>query len=239
MQRFASIAATLLLHGLFLQPMLLGSHASKRPIPEQSGPGSIAVSSDDGNYMTLVMVNLPSDSDSHVTESLSSVGAAEVDLPIQVASDNPAPLLAPEQFEQEEASEEAAHTAGDPAIQSLLFGRYTSQIDARIQRAWRKPRSPVNERSPGDAFECQVRIAQDAAGNVTEIELMQCEGTTEWQMSLVRAIQRASPLPAPPSPTVFSNVLTLSFEGRPFKPGYREDEYEPRPTSVARTNLAQ
>jgi hypothetical protein len=45
-------------------------------------------------------------------------------------------------------------------------------------------------------------------------------------MSLVRAIQRASPLPAPPTPTVFTNALTLSFEAKAYGPGAREDEYE-------------
>jgi hypothetical protein len=232
MNRFAAIAATLLLHWLLLQPMRLGSQASTRPVPDQSGPGASATSSDDGNFMTLVMVNLPSQSEAQVAEHVSSKGAAEPDLLIQVASDNPAPLLAPEQFEAIEVSEEAAHTAGDPAVQSLLFGRYTQQIDARIQRAWRKPRSALNAGSADEAFECQARISQDAQGNVIEIELVQCNGSTAWQMSLVRAIQRASPLPAPPSPTVFSNALTLSFEGRAFVPGYREDEYEP-PAAIA------
>jgi len=187
--------------------------------------------------MTLVMVSMPSEPDSSVTEDVSSLGVAESDLFIRVASQDPAPLLEPEQFEREaKVSEDAARTAGDPAIQSLLFGRYTAQIDARVQRAWRKPRSSLGTKG---IFACQARITQDASGHVTEIELMHCDGGTAWQRSLVRAIQRASPLPAPPSPTVFSNVLTLSFEGRAFKPGYREDEYEPRATSVARTNFMQ
>jgi hypothetical protein len=237
MYRAAAIVASLLVHWLILQPLLLGAHATERPPREQSGPGASATSLDEVNYVSLVMVSMPSEADSSVTEDVSSLGVAESDLFIQVASQDPAPLLEPEQFELEaEPSEDAAQTVGDPAIQSLLFGRYTAQIDARVQRAWRKPRSSIAAK---EIFACQARITQDAAGNVTEIELMHCDGSTPWQMSLVRAIQRASPLPAPPSPTVFSNVLTLSFEGRAFKSGYREDEYEPRATSVARTNFTQ
>jgi len=197
--------------------------------------------------MTLVMVNLPSNSESSLEENISSAGVAELNLTIQIASSDPAPLLEPNQFESQDVDEEAAHTAGDPAIQSKLFGSYTSQIDARIERAWRKPRSPIappTKDAQGhihhkDVFTCRARISQDRDGSVTEVELMQCDGSPEWQMSLVNAIQRASPLPSPPSPTVFTNVLTLSFEGRAYVPGYREDEYEPRAVEVARTSFAQ
>lgn len=239
MYRAAAIFASLLLHWLILQPLMLGSHAAKRPPREESGPGANVSSADDTNYMTLIMVSMPSASELSATENVASSAVAESDLFIQIASQDPAPLLEPEQFESEsEVSEAAARTAGDPALQSLLFGRYAAQIDSRVQRAWRKPRSPVNEQRSSDTFECHARISQDAVGNVTEIELMQCEGTTEWQMSLVRAIQRASPLPAPPSPTVFTNALTLTFEGRAYGPGSREDEYEPRSAEVARVSLA-
>ena len=227
--------------------MLLGSSSAKRPPPEESGPGASAASSDDSNYMTLVMLNLPSESQFTSESEYASVGVAQSDSPIQVASADPAPLPEPDPFEAEEIDDAAAHTAGDPAIQSKLFGSYTSQIDARIQRAWRKPRSeiaPPTKDADGrlhrrETFPCQARIAQDAGGNVTEVELIQCDGSSEWQMSLVNAIQRASPLPAPPSPTVFTNVLTLFFEGKAYVPGYREDEYEPIAPPVARTNFLQ
>lgn len=227
--------------------MLLGSHAAVRPSPEESGPGASAAFSDDANYMTLVMVNMASNSESEITESFASAGAAESELLIQVASADPAPLLEPSQFEQEEVSEEAPHAGGDPVMQSLMFGRYTERIDARIQRSWRKPRTPIapptlfaeDRAPPKKVFQCQARISQDMSGNVTEVELMQCDGSSEWQMSLVQAIQSASPLPPPPVPTVFSNVLTLSFEARAYVPGYREDEYEPRSVEVARTSYGQ
>jgi hypothetical protein len=197
--------------------------------------------------MTLVMVNMSSASETSVFEDIASAGVAPSDSFIQVASGNPAPLLKPDQFETEDVDEEAAHTAGDPATQSKLFGSYTSQIDARIRRAWLKPRGAISSTTidaqsrahQTDTFSCNARITQDNEGNVSEIELMQCDGSSEWQISLVNAIQRASPLPSPPSPTVFTNVLTLSFEGKAYKAGYREDEYEPGPGEVTRARLAQ
>jgi hypothetical protein len=224
---------------------LLGVHSSAKPPEVQTGPGASAISNDDGNYMTLVMVNMASNAEQSDKEEISSAGVDQSDVLTQIASSNPAPLLEPNQFESDENDEKAVHTAGDPAIQAKLFGSYTSQIDARIRRAWRKPRSaiaPPTLNSEGRAYQkktftCNARITQDQDGNVTEVELMQCDGSTDWQMSLVNAIQRASPLPAPPSQSVFTNVLTMSFEGRAYVPGSREDEYEPSSAAVARATL--
>lgn len=183
--------------------------------------------------MNLVIVHLPKVDEASVAEKIASRGAVLTNPVIQIASPDPASLLDPIAATEAESGE-AALTAGDPAMQSMLFGRYTNQINARIQRAWRKPRGPIegeldshNERAETHTtFRCQARISQDGVGNVTEVELTQCNGTPEWQLSLVRAIQRSSPLPAPPSPTVFTNALTLAFEGRAYTPGSREDEYE-------------
>lgn len=245
--RTVGLAASLLLHLLCIQHVMLGSAPAKKPAPEDGGPGASAMANDDGNAMTLVMVNMPSESQESPEEDISSAGSAESDLMIQVASSDPAPLLAPEQFESDEVDEDASAKAGDPAIQSKLFGSYTSQIDARIQRAWQKPRTPIwaADKNSKDGlrektfFSCQARISQDIHGSVTEVELLDCDRDPEWQMSLVNAIQRASPLPAPPSPTVFTNTLTLYFEGRTYTPGYREDEYEQASSQVALTGYSR
>ena len=183
--------------------------------------------------MSLVIVHLPGPSDESFTESVSSRGEAVSNPIIQIVSPDATPSFEIPEPSLLDESGEAPLTAGDPALQSMLFGRYTGQIDARIRRAWRKPRSPVTHgatsNSPvdsSDSFRCQARISQDDIGNVTEIELQSCNGTPEWQLSLVKAIQRASPLPAPPSPTVFTNALTLSFDARPYTPGVTEEGFE-------------
>jgi len=48
-------------------------------------------------------------------------------------------------------------------------------------------------------------------GEVQEVTLQRCNDDPTWQVSLVQAIQRASPLSAPPNEDVFSDVITLSF----------------------------
>ncbi len=193
--------------------------------------------------MTLVILHVPGPSDSAVAMDLASRGSALANPVIQIISPDPNPSYEMPELAVLDESGEAPVTAGDPARQSMLFGRYTGQINARIQRAWRKPRTPVHEASESTAtspaaietFQCQVRIVQAEDGGVKEIEFMQCTGSSAWQVSLVRAIQQASPLPAPPDPGVFTSQLILSFEAKSFLPGYREDEYEPAP-AVARTS---
>jgi hypothetical protein len=69
-------------------------------------------------------------------------------------------------------------------------------------------------------------VVQDARGNVEEILLPNCNGSADWQQSLVSAVRQASPLPAPPDQKVFSKSITLQFAGFAYRPGYPTDDYE-------------
>jgi hypothetical protein len=114
-------------------------------------------------------------------------------------------------------------TAADAVRLSKLYGQYVGQISSRIERAWQRPRTPIG----APAFSCQVRIVQDTMGNVREATLVQCNGDARWQSSLVRAIQSASPLPAPPDPDVSSSTLHMAFNGESYSPEKSADQYEP------------
>jgi hypothetical protein len=122
-------------------------------------------------------------------------------------------------------------TVADAARLSKMYGRYVGQITARVDRAWLRPRTAIGAPS----FSCEVRITQDGSGNVTELMLAQCNGDSRWQLSLVQAIQSASPLPAPPDPDVFTRTLHLAFSADPYSPESPTDQYEPE----ARARLAQ
>ena len=52
-------------------------------------------------------------------------------------------------------------------------------------------------------------------------------------MSLANAVQSASPLPAPPDPSVFADALTLSFDSEPFHSGRSGEGFEPERVQVA------
>lgn len=227
--RLLGICGTLVLHAVYLQAIGLGASVSSLPRPEQeNGPGASSIVSS-GEFMTLVMVNLPGTSRSEMSLDIASRGIAEMNAAVQIASPDPTPLFSMPEDSQESSDGAADFTAGDPAVQSMLFGRYTGQINARIERAWQHSRPAVVAAATSEAevvegqaaaahhggtFRCTTRIVQDADGYVKEIELVNCNGTIAWQQSLVHAIQRASPLPAPPSPTVFTKVLMLTFEDR-------------------------
>lgn len=237
----------LVLHAMLFQAASLGARAAKPRTPQETGPGASAIVSGADLTMTLVFVHLPGVAHSDMLEELASRGDAAANAAIQVISPDPTPAFDIEAEADADMTSEALQSVGDPATRSLLFGRYTGQINARIERAWLKPRSAVAaeaeaDRSANDAsssnegrelFRCTARISQDAHGNVKEVELMRCNGTLAWQQSLVNAIQGASPLPAPPSPTVFTNALTLTFEGRQYAPGMSEHRYEPAHRELA------
>ena len=71
---------------------------------------------------------------------------------------------------------------GDENGHALMFGLYLGQVSARIQRAWIRPRSPVE----GGSFACRVQIAQSMSGAVQEVTLQQCNGDLRWMTATSR-----------------------------------------------------
>lgn len=103
------------------------------------------------------------------------------------------------------------------------YGRYLNQIRARIDRAWERPRSAIG----APLFQCQVQVDQDGTGEVQEVTLLDCNGGAKWQMSLVHAIQAASPLPAPSDAAVFVHHVLLQFRAMAYSRGQPAELYEP------------
>jgi TonB C terminal len=206
------------IHVLVLSVTLLGSSASKTRSPELHGPGASAIAADAEPTMTVVFLQMPGISSEQDVEAVASHGTTPQDSTLTTASPDPTPAADLSKADHDEHSP-ASVDAGDPAARAALFGLYSGQIDARIKRAWRRPRSPItvsnenpilasmhaaaNNDSKADekideVFRCQVRLYQDNQGNIKEVELMSCNGSRAWQQSLLTAINHASPLPAPP-----------------------------------------
>jgi hypothetical protein len=114
------------------------------------------------------------------------------------------------------SGEEAADRDAEMMARVKFAGIYESQVRARIERAWELP-SDSNDEA---AFSCLVLIHQNRDGRVREVELVsaKCEGSPATQMSLVRAIQAASPLPAPPHPSVFVDRFSLVLRASAVNP---------------------
>jgi hypothetical protein len=228
------LAGTLLLHSLVLQTVVLGSRAHKTP-PEIQNPGSSLSQSAAKPAETLVFVDLPNtvNTDNLMVDALALARAAIKDTPIAVTPPDPPPLLTIEILALNDDKDSQSSDSGDGTERARLFGIYTGQIQARIERIWRRPRTPVEEGSDSamtansvDYFHCQVQIVQDSIGNVQEVLLPNCHGSVAWQRSLILAIQQASPLPAPPSTSVFSHSISLNFLGLSYVAGGPEDDYE-------------
>jgi hypothetical protein len=116
----------------------------------------------------------------------------------------------------------------------VQYGRYLGQIQARIERAWLRPRGAIG----APIFQCQVQVDQDGVGRVQEVMLLECNGGSPWQLSLVHAIELASPLPAPSDPAVFVHHILLEFRAVAYSPGASAQLYEP-PLSAVPTRDAE
>ena len=117
----------------------------------------------------------------------------------------------------------AANGSDERVERSQVYGLYISQIEAQIDRAWLRPRTPLDV----PLFSCRARIAQDSSGNVREVTLELCTADARWQQSLIRAIELASPLPPPSDPSVFVSVLRISFEAASYSSTAPPEKYEP------------
>ncbi len=123
----------------------------------------------------------------------------------------------------EAADGELIKARGDTPEGALMYSRHMGQITARIERAWIRPRSSTGS----GQFKCRVEIEQDGRGNVEKVTPQECNADSIWRLSLVHAIQAASPLPVPPDPAVYRKSMILEFESPSLEAGGREEGFEP------------
>lgn len=222
----AGITGTALLHTLFVLTFFVDlSLPSHRP--NRSGAGASAAASPDEPLMTVVFINevsppAPNQLLPIEPKDLASRGIEPPDLPVVVFSPDPSPA-AQSDAKSDAPDSSAPEAVGDQAQHDLLYGRYLGQVQARIERAWMRPRSEIG----APQFSCRARIAQDRTGNVVDIALDHCNGTPRWQQSLVSAIRTASPLPAPPDPSVYADRLWLNFHSEGLRPDGSAQGFEP------------
>lgn len=91
------------------------------------------------------------------------------------------------------------------AVNSGALADYIAQLQARIQRVWNRPGNVA----PG--LDCTVYITQVPGGTVTSAKLGECNGDDAVRESILAAVYRASPLPAPSNPDLFDRNLKVPF----------------------------
>ncbi|MBS0377375.1 MAG: cell envelope integrity protein TolA [Proteobacteria bacterium] len=99
------------------------------------------------------------------------------------------------------AAEEGARARAGPALAS-----WQAKIAAAITHAWQRP----DTARPG--IECVLKVTQVPGGQVTNVEIGQCNGDAAVRESIQTAVYRASPLPAPPDPAIFDRNLVINFK---------------------------
>jgi hypothetical protein len=191
---------TTVLHGVFLVTLISSAAVSEHhQSKELAGSSS---STDEGSSTTMILLQLPSFQNSSEAMSLSAEAQAAADLMAQLLDSLEPPSLP--DFEQPDTDQAAPVQAGfDPTQHARLLAGYMEQVSARITRGWIRPRGSIEE----GAFNCVVNIEQNDEGAVRSVELIQCNGDTRWQLSLVQAIERATPLSAAPHPDVFARQV--------------------------------
>jgi len=226
-----SAGISVLLHLLVIGAAVSGWSGHRFHRPPQLGVGATAVASDTEPAMTLLLLDesgIGARKDEPQEEQVASRGSTTNPY-MKVASLDPTPGSTQKDTSDHKDQSAADESASDQLGAARLFGLYMGQIQARIERAWLKPRTALSSA----AFDCHVQISQSKQGEVLEVTLRECNGDTKWQISLVNAIERASPLPAPPDPAVFTDALRLSFRSEGFIPGENEEGFEPPERTVA------
>lgn len=228
--RALGLVGTLLLHGIVVVTAATGSGRHKVHQPDSLEAGFISPV-ESAERMELVTINTTATIDMGLAGQIAALSPS-IEAP-EYSVANPDLVSVSDIADNDDALgvPNAASDAGDATQRALMFGRYTGQISARIERAWIRPRTPVMDGSlvaartsakggtAGDIFTCRVQIRQDAEGNVREVLLLNCPGTEDWRHSLVVAIYQSSPLPAPPVPSVFESKLAMTFEAHTFREG--------------------
>lgn len=210
--RVAGIAATVLLHMLITSSLMFGGGAQQKRQTVIDGTPTASWSSRGEQTESMILLDLSAIDSSDSDDSQAPSSAEELAISDDVsglvlAASQPIP---PREIQIEDDAgedDESAEAAGDPKGQAQLFGKYTGQISARVERMWVRPNVPLD----GGRFDCSARVGQDRQGKVLSVSLQDCSASEAWRHSLTSAILQASPLSAPPEPLPFAEILTLNF----------------------------
>jgi colicin import membrane protein len=100
---------------------------------------------------------------------------------------------------------EAAEEEGAAAARSGVVDEYRSLLSQAIERSWIRPPSAKA------GLECTLFVSQAPGGTVIDVKLGACNGDQSVRESIVNAVYRASPLPAPRDPRAFERRLEIVF----------------------------
>jgi colicin import membrane protein len=99
----------------------------------------------------------------------------------------------------------AAEAEQQAAVNAGLLDQYVRLIENRIEGKWVRPLSA----KPG--LDCVVNVVQLPTGDVVDVRVGSCNGDDAVVRSIEAAVRLASPLPKPPTPSLFERNLNVRF----------------------------
>lgn len=218
------LAATVLLHSLLFAVAIWGGGGQERhPRPPDAIGAGANTGKDEGQpgERRILVLLTPDIVDAQPLQPAPRLPELELAQPsiLEITGKDALPLPP---IEIDLQGEEAIDQDADLMARAKFAGIYESQVRARIERAWELPQDLASE----PEFSCLVQIRQRNDGRVTEVSLAldQCHGSAAMQMSLARAIQAASPLPAPPHPSAFVDRFSMIFRAGTLRPPSQSDQ---------------
>ena len=101
---------------------------------------------------------------------------------------------------------EAAEEEGAMAMaRSGIVDEYRTLLSQAVERSWIRPPSAKA------GLECTLYVSQAPGGTVVDVKLGTCNGDQSVRESIVNAVYRASPLPAPRDSRAFERRLEIVF----------------------------
>ena len=120
-----------------------------------------------------------------------------------------AAALAAEEAALREAERKRAEAEARARLQAQLAplrDEYMAAIVARIQGNWERPIGAQNNQR------ARLLVRQARGGFITEVKMLRCEGTEAFCRSVLDAVWRSDPLPAPPRDELFDEELEVEFD---------------------------
>lgn len=112
------------------------------------------------------------------------------------------------ELQREIAVEERARDAR----MASLMQQYQALIQQKVYANWAVPPSVT------DSTRCVVTVQEVPGGDVTNAQVLQCNGDDAVKQSVVTAVYKSSPLPPPPDPSLFLREFQLTFKKQDSQP---------------------
>jgi colicin import membrane protein len=100
----------------------------------------------------------------------------------------------------------AEEEEGAALARAGVVDEYRAVLVQAIERNWIRPPSARA------GLSCTLYVTQATGGTVTDVKLAACNGDAAVRDSIVNAVYKASPLPAPRDPRAFERRLEIVFE---------------------------